>query len=106
MTIEIEIGEPTEENKDKPKSELSLEMNARRSLDGNVMIFDHIDIDIVYMPSKKKLATYAKGMMSDSVYAAHNRMFEYLRRTGVVIPESVRGVNVYGAMEAVVPDSV
>lgn len=106
MTIEIEIDTtPEEEKRENSGGSLPLEVNARRSLDGNIMIFDHIDIDIVYMPGKKKLATYAKGMMSDSVYAAQNRMFDYLQKKGVVLPESIRGGNVYGSMEAMVPES-
>lgn len=106
MTIEIEIDTtPEQEKKEKQGPGVSLELNARRSLDGNIMIFDHIDIDIVYMPGKKKLATYAKGMMSDSVYAAQNRLFDHLHRAGVVSPETVRGGNVYGSMEGKVPES-
>ena len=105
MAIEIEIDTTPDEEEKTSKGSLPLEMNARRSLDGNIMIFDHIDIDIVYMPGKKKLATYAKGMMSDSVYAAQNRMFDYLQKKGVIIPESIRGGNVYGSMEGIVPES-
>jgi len=70
------------------------------------MIFDHIDIDIVYAPGTKKVVTFAKQMQSDAVYAAQNRMFDYLMRHGVVIPESIRGGNVYGSMEAQVPEPV
>ena len=109
MTIEIEIDTTPDAEQEKKKAEpqsIPLEMNARRSLDGNIMIFDHIDIDIVYMPGKKKLSTYAKGMMNDSVYAAQNRMFDYLQKKGVVTPESIRGGNVYGSMEGLVPESV
>ncbi len=106
MAIEIEVDTtPEQEKEDRTSQSLPVELNARRSLDGNIMIFDHIDIDIVYMPGKKKLATYAKGMMSDSVYAAQNRMFDYLQKKGVVLPESIRGGNVYGSMEAMVPES-
>ena len=106
MTIEIEIDTaPEKERKGSTASGPSLELNARRSIDGNIMIFDHIDIDIVYMPAKNKLSTYAKSMMSDSVYAAQNRLFDHLHKSGVVSPETVRGGNVYGSMEAIVPES-
>ena len=67
MAIEIEVDTTPEVEEKKPATQsIPLEMNARRSLDGNIMIFDHIDMDIVYMPEKKKLATFAKGMMNDS----------------------------------------
>jgi hypothetical protein len=104
MAIEIEI-DPVEEKKEGAGS-ISFKLNARRSIDGNIMIFDHIDIDIVYMPSKNKIVTFAKEQHNDSVYAAQNRLFEHLRRKGVITPETVRGGNVYGSMEALVPNPV
>ena len=105
MAIEINVDtEKQEPKKEQNSNTLSFEMNARRSLDGNIMIFDHIDIDIVYAPGTKKVLTFAKQMQSDAVYAAQNRMFDYLMRHGVVIPESIRGGNVYGSMEAQVPE--
>lgn len=104
MAIEIKVDtEETPEEKQPQSKNISFEINARRSLDGNIMIFDHIDIDIVYQPGSKKVVTFAKQMQSDAVYAAQNRMFDYLMRHGVVIPESIRGGNVYGSMEAQVP---
>lgn len=104
MAIEIKVDTEAEAPEKKEGPTLSFEMNARRSLDGNIMIFDHIDIDIVYAPGTKKVVTFAKQMQSDAVYAAQNRMFDYLMRHGVVIPESIRGGNVYGSMEAQVPE--
>ena len=105
MAIEIDV-ETAEEKIDKGSGEntVTFSMNARRSLDGNIMIFDHIDIDIVYSPTTKKVVTFAKDMLSDVVYAAQNRMFEHLVRTGVIIPDSVRGGNVYGSLEGQVPE--
>jgi len=104
MAIEINVNTEEQPKETKNSPTMSFEMNARRSLDGNIMIFDHIDIDIVYAPGTKKVLTFAKQMQSDSVYAAQNRMFDYLMRHGVVIPESIRGGNVYGSMEAQVPE--
>jgi len=103
MAIEINIDTDAEETKEKRPENISFSLNARRSIDGNIMIFDHIDIDIVYAPGSKKVLTFAKDMLNDSVYAAQNRMFEYLTKNGVVTRDSVRGGNVYGSMEAQVP---
>ncbi len=104
MAIEINVDTEAPKEETKKGANISFEMNARRSIDGNIMIFDHIDIDIVYSPGTKKVVTFAKQMQSDAVYAAQNRMFDYLMRHGVVIPESIRGGNVYGSMEAQVPN--
>jgi len=104
MTIEIKVDtdqEPTPEG-----APIRLKLNARRSIDGNIMIFDHIDIDIVYSPATKKVVTFAKDALSDTVYATQNRMFEHLVHAGVITPESVRGGNVYGSLEGQVPNPV
>ena len=46
--IRIEIVNPNEEK-------IVLHMQARRALNGDIMIFDHKDIDIILMPEKKKI---------------------------------------------------
>lgn len=109
MAIEIEIDKnpETDNKKRKDNSEkITFEMNARRSLDGNIMIMDHIDIDIVYTPGSRKVLTFAKDRQSDVVYAAQNRMFEYLVSHGVVSPGTIQGGNVYGSLEGQVPNPV
>jgi len=101
MAIEIQIGTPSIEEEDKP-IQASMAMNVRKSLDGNVMIFDHEEIDIVVVPSKNKIVAFPKDLMSDTVYEAQDRLFFYLVKNGVVTAESVQGGNVYGSLEATV----
>ena len=81
------------------------ELNARESLDGNIMIFDHNEIDIILMQEKKKIVAFAKHMLTDNVYGAESRMFEFLRKKGIVAYDSIQGGNVYGSMEARLLDS-
>ena len=63
------------------------------------MIFDHKDIDIIILTEKKKIVAFAKDLMSDVVYGAENRLFNFLRQKGVVAYDSIQGGNVYGSME-------
>jgi hypothetical protein len=106
MTINITVGLPDNKEQEGPMSEdVGIKLNVRKSIDGNVMIFDHIDIDIVMMPEKKKIVAFPKETMSDVVYGAQNRMFDFLTKRGVVLPETVQGGNVYGAIEGAYPDS-
>jgi len=81
------------------------ELNARESLDGNIMIFDHNEIDIILMQEKKKIVAFAKHMLTDNVYGAESRMFEFLRKKGIVAYDSIQGGNIYGSMEAKLLDS-
>ena len=89
MTISVEIiKDPT----------ISLKM--RRTLDGNVMIFDHEDIDIFLFLEGNKCIAFPKDQMSDKVYQAQDRMFKFLSKRGVVEHSSIRGGNVHGSLEA------
>lgn len=80
-------------------------LKARRSLDGNIMIFDHEDLDIIVLPDKQKCLTFPKESMSDKVYEAQDRMFSFLAKKGVVGHSSIKGGNVFGSMEADILES-
>ena len=69
------------------------------------MIFDHADIDIIILAEKKKVVAFAKEIMSDIVYGAESRLFEYLRQRGIVAFDSIQGGNVYGSLEAKIHES-
>ena len=48
--IKIKIGAP----------HVTLELNARRALDGSLLIMDHKKIDIALVPDKMKVTTFPK----------------------------------------------
>ena len=81
------------------------ELNIREALDGNLMIYDHKDIDIVLMQEQKKIVAFAKDILTDNVYGAESRLFEFLRKKGIVAYDSIQGGNIYGSMEAKILDS-
>lgn len=87
------------------KKEYFFEITAREALDGSIIIYDHNDIDIVLMQEKKKIVAFAKDILTDSVYGAESRLFEFLRKKGVVAYDSIQGGNIYGSMEAKILDS-
>lgn len=115
MTVKIKIG-----SDDQPqatpepegvkievveKDRIEKKLNLRSALNGDLMILDHKDIDIVVQPTSKKIVTFAKEMMSDAVYGAESRLLEYLRRQGVINHDSIQGGNVYGSLEGQIMDS-
>ena len=77
-----------------------IELKARRTIDGNIIILDHEDIDIVLMKEKKKCVAFPKDSMSEKVYSSQDRMFKFLSKKGLVSPSTIRGGNVFGSMEA------
>ena len=91
LTIKIGRGNQT--------AVVRLEMDLRKSMNGDLMIFDHGDIDIVLSPSSNKVLAFPKETMSDLVYGAQNRLFAHLRKKGLIIPESIQGGAFYGAIE-------
>lgn len=79
---------------------MTMKLKARRTLDGNILITEHSEMDIVIMPEKMKIVSFVRDSFEDTVYEAQNRFFKYLFKKGLISPDSVHGGNVYGSMEA------
>tara|TARA_B100001094_G_scaffold333289_1_gene410353 strand:+ start:5818 stop:6357 length:540 start_codon:yes stop_codon:yes gene_type:complete len=99
MAVIIKVGKKSNQKK------VRLELDLRRSMNGDLMIFDHGDIDIILSPDKKKIVAFPKETMTDLVYGAQNRLFSHLRKRGLVIPESIQAGSFYGAFEATLQES-
>ncbi len=100
-TVKVKVNDaPLRVNISDPSRQVyEFKIKLRRALNGDYMIFDHNDIDIMILVEKKKIVAFAKDMMSDVVYGAENRLFNYLRKQGVIAYDSIQGGNVYGSME-------
>lgn len=103
------IPEPEEEKsvniKIDIKDSVEGKLKVRSALNGDLMILDHKDIDIVIKPSEKKIIAFAKDTMSDLVYGAESRLFEFLRKVGVLNFDSIQGGNIYGSLEGTLMDN-
>jgi len=91
--------------KEANKIRMTLELKARKSLDGNILIFDHNEMDIVIMPESRKIVTFAKDDFSETVYGVQDRFFAYLKRRGIVAYDSIKGGSVYGSIEGLLEES-
>lgn len=113
MTVKIKVEEPKEEGgitlkvapKKEEKPRLEVALDARKTLDGNVLIFSHEDMDIAIMTSAKKIIAFPKDRLSDDVYAAQSRLLDYLSKKGVIGIDSIKGGNIYGSLQGVLLDS-
>tara|TARA_R110000851_G_scaffold254634_2_gene407167 strand:+ start:2987 stop:3547 length:561 start_codon:yes stop_codon:yes gene_type:complete len=110
MSINISVGAPEQKNAfaappEKPEKTVGVKLNMRRSLKGDLMIFDHADIDIILDGEKKIITVFPKEVLNDMAYGAQDRLFKFLARKGVITPESVQGGNVFGSMEALIMPS-
>jgi hypothetical protein len=91
-TVGIKINDNKKTNKDS--------LNFSKAINGDIMIFGHKDIDIMILKEQKKIVAFAKDMLTDDVYGAETRLFDYLRKKGLVSYDSIQGGNIYGSMEA------
>ena len=97
-TIGIKINDSKKTNKEK--------LNFKKAINGDIMIFEHKDIDIMILRKEKKVVAFAKEMLTDKVYGAETRLFDHLRKKGIVKYDSVQGGNIYGSMEAKILEPV
>jgi len=98
MPVSIKIGKPPTP----PKKEIvaQVELDIRKTLDGDIMIFDHADIDIIVMKNKKKIVSFPKDIMSEVVYGAQDRLYKFLKKKGIIQIDSVIGGSIYGSIQA------
>tara|TARA_B100002019_G_C20975749_1_gene453365 strand:+ start:13 stop:582 length:570 start_codon:yes stop_codon:yes gene_type:complete len=90
---------------DNPKDILEFQLNIRSAINGDLMVLEHKDIDIIIKQKEKKIIAFPKDLMSDVVYGAETRMLEHLRTNGILVFDSIQGGNVYGSMEGKIMDS-
>ena len=100
-----EPSEPTIKIEIIDKERIEFELQAKSAVNGDLMIFAHRDIDIVLNQNGRKVTAFAKEMNSDFVYGAESRLFEFLRKKGVLEFDSIQGGNIYGSMEGKLMDA-
>jgi len=88
--ITIKIGGP----------QATVELNARKALDGSLLIMDHAKIDIAVMPEPMKVVILPKTTATDDVYEYQNRLLELLADKGVVDRNTIQGGNIFRSLEA------
>ena len=110
MPLQIAIGVERKEGPQGPGLVINLQgkiiqikLDARKSLDGNIMIFDHKFFDIILIPFKNKILTIPKSNKNIDVYEMQDHFFNFLRQRGAIIDGSIRGGNVFGSLEAFYP---
>jgi hypothetical protein len=87
--ITIKIGGP----------QATVELNARKALDGSLLIMDHKKIDIAVMPEQMKVITFPKTTSTEDVYDYQNRLLEMLADKGVIERASIQGGNIFRSLE-------
>ncbi len=112
MAISVVINSPTKKErtikvtvKGLMPIDYDYSLQVREALNGDFLIFDHNDIDIVVLKEQKKIVAFAKDLMTEAVYGAEARLFDHLRKKGIIMYDSIQGGNVYGSLEGKIIDS-
>jgi len=96
MSIRISIVDP---------NAIKIALEARKTLDGNIMIMDHLHVDIIIDPKQRTIITYPKENLNEDAYETQNAFFSRLSTDGVILRDSIQAGNVFGSMQAVYPES-
>jgi len=75
------------------------EVHMIRTLNGDYVLNEHPEIDIIVMTQKNKVLALPKDEYNEHVYAIQNRFFDYMNKKGVLLPESVSGGAIYGSLQ-------
>ena len=104
--LTIKMGDALEldraENKvedSNPANTVEVTLDARKTLSGDIAIYNHEDVDIVIDVKNKRVIAFAKDELSDMVYDTQSRLFDFLSKKGIVDRSSVQAGNVYGSMQ-------
>jgi len=96
LTLKIKIGPGKEIEK--------ILLKARKTIDGNIIVSDHPDMNIMVIPAKSKVVSLPKDELDDELYDSQKRLFDYLVLNGVVDYSSVQDGNLFMTKEGTIPD--
>jgi hypothetical protein len=100
MAIQIKVGETPKQEEKKPQR--TIELNAKKALNGDIMVKDHPEIHIVVSRKNNKIITYPKNEIGDHTYHSQDDLFSYLADYGVVSHDAMQGGVILGSMEATI----
>lgn len=97
--ITITVGEDDKDNS------VEMKLVARQTMDGNIIVSDHTEIDVMIQPNDKRIVAFPKEIIDDSVYSTQDRLFSFLADHGVIKRDTVEAGDVYGSIQAEYPEA-
>ena len=79
-------------------------VNAKKTIDGNIILFGHPEVDIIILPEKSKIVCLPKEELDDEIYDTQKRLFKFLSDKGVIDFSSVQAGNIFMSSEAKIPE--
>ena len=94
--------------KEKPPLEVTIPFSLviRRTIDGEILILDHPEIDVSIVPSKLQIVLFPKKEINEETYTHANNLMKFLHKKRVIEPETIKSGNVYGSLSANIRKSI
>ena len=99
-SVDIKIKDKATRTPDTVVAKFPVKLNIRRTIDGEIIILDHPEIDITISPSTNKIMVFAKDYIDDNTYYICNDFLKFLDGKKIIKPETIRSGNIYGSLEA------
>lgn len=104
MAYTIRLGQAAKNSK--ALRDISIELQVIETLDGNYLVSDHIDFDVIINPKDRKIILYQKDQIDNEyVFDSQMRYVQFMQARGVVNRESVQGGSLYNTLEMTYPES-
>lgn len=106
------LGQVSSENEETKEDEIKIifgphytkvKLHIRKTLDNNIVIYDHPLIDVIIIPTKNKIFTVPKEATSSDSYPSQDRYFKFLDRKGVLVKGTIRSGAILNSLEAFYP---
>ena len=113
MTIKIKILDGASEE---PESSMILKVSvadkevkkislkARKSIDGNIIVYAHPEMNIFVMIKTSKVVAIPKEDLDDELHSSQERLFKFLVSDGVIAHDSVQSGNLFMSVEGKIPE--
>jgi hypothetical protein len=116
MAIKIKILDSAPEEESEPTMILRVSVNdkeikkiflkARQTIDGNVIVSSHPEMNIFIMTKTSKVVALPKKELDDELHSSQARLFKFLVNDGVITHDSVQSGNLFMSMEGKIPEVV
>jgi len=113
MAIKIKILDVPAEAQEEPSMIIKVKikdkevkkifLKAKKSIDGNIIVYGHPDLNIFVMPKTSKVVAIPKEELDDEVHSTQDRLFNFLINDGVLDPDSVQTGALFMSMEGKIP---
>jgi len=81
----------------------TVKLNARKTLDNNVIVYDHPFFTVTFIPFKNKILTLPKPNVNRDTYSMQNDYLTFLQNKGAIQVGTIRGGGVFRSLEGFYP---